>query len=70
MDWEKIVENFWSLKLIKFPQDIYRLDFKKIEKLEGWGNLSVKNLKYSINDKKKISLEKFIYALRNTPYRN
>jgi len=60
---KKIVENFWSLKLIKFPQDIYRLDFKKIEKLEGWGNLSVKNLKYSINDKKKISLEKFIYAL-------
>ncbi len=60
---KKIVENFWSLKLIKFPQDIFRLDFKKIEKLEGWGNLSVKNLKYSINDKKKISLEKFIYAL-------
>ena len=51
---KKIVENFWKLKLIKFPQDIFRLDYKKIEKLEGWGSLSVENLKYSINQKKKM----------------
>ena len=31
--------------------------------MEGWGNLSVENLKYSINNKKNISLERFIYAL-------
>jgi len=60
---KKIVENFWSLGLIKYPQDIFRLDYKKIEKLEGWGNLSVKNLKYSIDDKKKISFERFIFSL-------
>ena len=60
---KKIVENFWKLNLIKFPQDIFRLDFDQIEKLEGWGKLSVKNLRYSINEKKKISLERFIYAL-------
>ena len=60
---KKIVESFWELNLIKFPQDIFNLDYDKIEKLEGWGTLSVENLKYSINDKKKISLEKFIYAL-------
>ncbi len=60
---KKIVENFWKLNLIKYPQDIFKLDFKKIQNLEGWGNLSVKNLEYSINDKKKISLERFIYAL-------
>ncbi len=60
---KKIVENFWNLKLIKFPQDIFNLDFNKIEKLEGWGKLSTENLKFSINEKKKISLEKFIYAL-------
>jgi DNA ligase (NAD+) len=60
---KKIVESFWKLNLIKFPQDIFNLDYNKIEKLEGWGRLSVENLKYSINDKKKISLEKFIYAL-------
>ena len=60
---KKIVENFWNLKLIKFPQDIFNLDFSKIENLEGWGKLSVKNLEYSINQKKNISLERFIYSL-------
>jgi len=60
---KKIVESFWKLKIIKYPQDIFRLDFKKIEKLDGWGDLSVKNLNYSINQKKNISLERFIYAL-------
>ena len=60
---KKIVENFWNLKIINFPQDIFRLDFKKIEKLDGWGDLSVKNLNYSINQKRNISLERFIYAL-------
>ena len=60
---KKIVENFWELKIIKFPQDIFNLDYDKIEKLEGWGKQSVSNLKYSINEKKNISLEKFIFAL-------
>ena len=60
---KKIVENFWKLKLIKYPQDIFNLDFSKIENLDGWGKLSVQNLKYSINQKKTISLERFIYSL-------
>ncbi len=60
---KKIIEEFWKLKLIKFPQDIFKLDYKKIEKLEGWGSLSVENLMYSINQKKNISLERFIFAL-------
>ena len=60
---KKIVENFCKLKLIKYPQDIFNLDYNKIEKLEGWGKLSVENLKYSINEKKNIALDKFIYAL-------
>ena len=60
---KKIVENFWNLKLIKYPQDIFNLDFSKIENLDGWGKLSVQNLKYSIDQKKNISLEKFIYSL-------
>ena len=60
---KKIVENFWNLNLIKFPQDIFKLDYVKIESLEGWGKQSVSNLKYSINQKKIISFEKFIYAL-------
>ena len=60
---KKIVENFWKLKFIKFPQDIFKLDYSKIEKLEGWGKLSVQNLKYSIDQKKNISLERLIYSL-------
>ena len=60
---KKIVEEFWKLKLIKFPQDIFKLNYKTIEKLDGWGRLSVENLKYSINQKKNISLERFIFAL-------
>ena len=60
---KKIVENFWNLNLIKFPHDIFKLDYAKIENLEGWGKQSVANLKYSINQKKTISFEKFIYAL-------
>ena len=60
---KKIVENFWYLKLIRLPQDIFNLNYKKMEKLEGWGKLSVTNLKFSIDQKKKISLERFIYSL-------
>jgi len=60
---KKIIEKFYNLKMIKLPQDIFNLDYKKLEKLEGWGKLSVKNLKFSIEQKKKISLERFIYSL-------
>jgi len=60
---KKIVENFWKLNLIKLPQDIFNLDFKKIEHLEGWGKQSMENLKYSINQRKNISLERLIYSL-------
>jgi DNA ligase (NAD+) len=60
---KKIVEKFWNLKLIRFPQDIFKLDYKKVENLDGWGKQSVNNLKFAIEEKKKISLERFIYAL-------
>ena len=60
---KKIVENFWHKKLVKLPQDIFNLDYNKIENLEGWGKQSVSNLKYSIEEKKNISFEKFIFAL-------
>jgi DNA ligase (NAD+) len=60
---KKIVEDFWSLNFIRLPQDIFTLDCKKIEKLEGWGELSVSNLKTAIEKSKDISLAKFIYSL-------
>ena len=60
---KKIVENFWNLKIIKLPQDIFNLDYKKIESMDGWGEQSVANLKHSIDERKNISLERFIYSL-------
>ena len=60
---KKVVENFWDLKLIRYPQDIFNMDFNKIENLDGWGKLSVSNLKYSIEKSKIITLDKFIYSL-------
>jgi DNA ligase (NAD+) len=60
---KKIVEDFWSLNFIRLPQDIFTLDYKKIEKLEGWGQLSASNLKTAIEKSKDISLAKFIYSL-------
>ena len=60
---KKVVEKFWELKFLKFPQDIFNLDYKKIEVLEGWGKLSSLNLKNAIDKSKNISLDKFIYSL-------
>ena len=47
---KKIVENFFQLNLVKLPQDIFNIDYEKIKKLEGWGDLSVSNLRYSIEN--------------------
>ncbi len=60
---KKVIENFWNLNLLKLPQDIYKLDFNKISKLEGWGKLSADNLKKSIEKTKKINLDRFIFSL-------
>ena len=60
---KKIVEDFWNKNLIRYPQDIFNLNFDEIKKFEGWGNLSASNLKYSIETKKTISFERFIFAL-------
>ena len=60
---KKVVENFWALDLIRFPQDIYKLDYNKISNLDGWGDLSVSNLKYSINKSKQVTLDRFLYAI-------
>ena len=60
---KKIVENFWKLNLIKLPQDIFKLDYSKIRDMDGWGVQSASNLKYSIDERKNISLDRFIFAL-------
>jgi len=60
---KKIVQNFWDLNMIKYPADIFKLNFKKIVSFEGWGNLSVSNLEKAIKKSQKISLDKLIFAI-------
>ena len=36
-------------------QDIFNLNYNKIESLEGWGKQSTLNLKYSIEERKNVS---------------
>ena len=60
---KKVVEQFWDLNLIKEPSDIFKLNYNKIKKLEGWGELSINNLKSAIKKSQIISLDKFIYSI-------
>ena len=60
---KKVVQKFWDLNLIKKPQDIFKLNYKNIEQLDGWGELSANNLKSSIEKSKKVSLQRLIYSI-------
>ena len=60
---KKVIDNFWNIKFVRTPVDIFSLNYDKIEKMEGWGKLSIKNLKKAINDSKKIVLDRFIYSI-------
>ena len=65
----KIIQQFWEDGLIKTPADIFTLQTRDkgsltpIRAREGWGDLSAKNLFQSIDDKRKIEFNRFIYAL-------
>ena len=60
---KKVIDQFWALHLIKEPSNIFNLDYKKIKELEGWGDLSVKNLHQAIEKSKNLSLDRFIYSI-------
>ena len=60
---KKVVEKFWELNLIRKPQDIFSLKYDYIANLDGWGKLSVDNLRNSINKSKNVSLQRFIYSI-------
>jgi len=60
---KRVIDQFWNLKLIKTPSDIFNLNYNKITNLEGWGNLSINNLKKAVNKAKTISLNRFIYSI-------
>ena len=62
---EKQVKQLFNLKYIDKVEDIFKLEKfeSEIIMLDGWGKLSFSKLINSINNSKKISLDKFIYSL-------
>jgi len=60
---KKVIEQFWDLKIIKKPSNIFELDYAKIKNLEGWGDLSINNLKKAIEKSRIITLDKFIFSI-------
>ena len=62
---EKQIKQFFNFKLINNIIDIFFLKERKEElnKLEGWGNLSIEKLINAIEKSKIVNLDKFIYSL-------
>ncbi|MBN07900.1 MAG: DNA ligase (NAD(+)) LigA [Rhodospirillaceae bacterium] len=62
---EKHIIMFWEDGLLKTPADIFRLHhhLEKIQEREGWGEKSAQNLTTAIDQRRAVSLERFIYAL-------
>ncbi|SFW06504.1 NAD-dependent DNA ligase LigA [Chlamydia abortus] len=62
---EKIVEKLYENKLILSPLDFYNLKNNKNEltQLEKLGTKSIMKILDSIEDSKKLGLDKFIFAL-------
>ena len=60
---KKVVDQFWNLNLIRNPSDIFVIKYEKLKSLEGWGELSISNLKKSINKSKNVELGRFIYSI-------
>ena len=60
---EKSVEQLVDEGLVRSPADLYTLTFEHIVDLEGFAELSSKNLLAAIADSKRPSLARFIYAL-------
>ena len=66
---DKIITELWTDGYIKPPGDIFRLEqndrdaVAQLKNRPGWGELSVRNLFASIESRRVIGLEKFIYAL-------
>jgi DNA ligase (NAD+) len=66
---EKAIALFFDHKFIHTPADIFTLERREkageicIHCLEGWGEKKVTNLFAAINARRKIGLDRFIYAL-------
>ncbi|MHA1567930.1 MAG: NAD-dependent DNA ligase LigA, partial [Alphaproteobacteria bacterium] len=61
----KQIEAFWRDNLISRPGDIFRLKARaeEIAAREGWGAQSVANLVAAVEARRRIGLDRFIYAL-------
>ncbi|SHK02457.1 DNA ligase (NAD+) [Bradyrhizobium lablabi] len=64
---EKQIELFFENGWVKEPADIFTLPKRNIkirlEEIEGYGETSVRNLFAAIEERRRISLERFIFAL-------
>jgi DNA ligase (NAD+) len=62
---KKQVENFFEDGFIASFADIFKLEKNadKIIQKEGWGQKSIENLFFAINQKRKISFERYIFAI-------
>lgn len=60
---DKSVEQLVDEGLVSSPADLYTLNFEQIVSLEGFAELSTKNLLAAIDKSRKPSLARFIFAL-------
>jgi DNA ligase (NAD+) len=60
---DKTIEQLVDEKLIGSPADLYKLTYEQIIDLEGFAEISSKKLLKAIDDSKKPTLARFIYAL-------
>jgi DNA ligase (NAD+) len=64
---EKQIELFYEKGWVKEPADIFTLQARdktiRLQEVEGYGEISVRNLYNSIEARRTIALERFIYAL-------
>ena len=60
---ERIVSRFIDEAIIRTVSDLYTLEMKDLENLSGFGNKSARNLLASIEESKRTTLSRFLYAL-------
>lgn len=60
---EKIIEQLVTRKLVASPADLYRLSYEQALQLDGFAELSAKNLVTAIAASKQPTLARLIYAL-------
>jgi DNA ligase (NAD+) len=64
---EKQLQYFFDEEWVREPADIFTLQKRnaklKLEEIEGYGETSVRNLFAAIEERRRIALERFIYAL-------